>query len=381
MSDRLVDENALTSIQGPVSLRYPIRVLAIGPAPAAPNSRGGMATIMRLMLEDPDPRFVIQAVPTYVDAALMSRLWTGIRGMLMASALVLLGRVDVLHVHYSQGGSVVRKSVPLLAARLRGVPAIIHCHGSHFFVWLNRLPPQARRVVRAALRADYCLVIGQSQVDESRRHLGFDDAKTRVLYNPVIMPAAQPSPSSRRPLRAVSLGRLGTRKGTYDLVRAFSLLPNDIRANLRITFAGDGEVEQVRECIRSHGVDGAVEVIGWVDPSTRDQLLTESAIFVLPSYNEGLPMAMLEAMAHGVVPVTTPVGAIPEVVTDGVDGLLVKPGDPKQLAAALQSLVVDDELRDRLAKAAFARAAEFDIAQWREALRNLWISAAASRSS
>jgi hypothetical protein len=113
--------------------RAAIRVLTIGNAPAGPNSRGGMATLMRLLIEDTDPRFRIRLVPTYIDASLAARLWTGISGMLKASVLLLFGFVDVLHVHYSLRGSVVRKSVPLFVARLRGVPTIVHCHSSHFF--------------------------------------------------------------------------------------------------------------------------------------------------------------------------------------------------------------------------------------------------------
>jgi glycosyltransferase involved in cell wall biosynthesis len=169
---------------------------------------------------------------------------------------------------------------------------------------------------------------------------------------------------------------LGENKGSYDLVRAIGMLPNDIRAHLRVTLAGDGDVEQVREVVRANGLADTVDVVGWVGPAERDRLLAESAIFVLPSYSEGLPMAVLEAMANGAVPVTTAVGAIPEVVTDGVSGLLVKPGEPEQLAAALRSLIVDAELRNRLAAAAYARAGEFDIAHWREALHDLWLAAA-----
>src|SRR5437879_11796787 len=106
--------------------RYPIRVLTIGNAPAGPNSRGGMATVMRLLSEDADQRFLVNLVPTYIDARLGARLWTGVSGILKASALLLLGFVDVLHVHFSLRGSIVRKAVPLFVARLRGVPTIAH---------------------------------------------------------------------------------------------------------------------------------------------------------------------------------------------------------------------------------------------------------------
>ncbi len=368
-----------TQVTASAPVRYPIRVLTIGNAPAGPNSRGGMATMMRLLIEDTDPRFRVRLVPTYVDASLAARLWTGISGMLKASALLLFGFVDVLHVHYSWRGSIVRKSVPLLVARLRGVPTIVHSHTSQFFPWFDELPPLLRRAIRVALRADYSVVLCQSHVKESCARLGFDESNTRVLYNPVVMPAVEPSSRTRQPLQAVSLSRMAASKGSYDLVRAIGMLPSDIRANVRVTLAGDGEVDQVREFVRANTLDDTIDVVGWVGPADRDRLLAESAIFVLPSYSEGLPMAVLEAMANGVVPVTTPVGAIPEVVTDGVNGVLVRPGDPGQLAAALQSLIVDTELRNRLAAAAHARAGEFDVARWREALHDMWLAAASRR--
>ena len=102
-----------------------------------------------------------------------------------------------------------------------------------------------------ALRADYSVVLGQFHVKESCASLGFDESHTRVLYNPVVVPAVSPSPRTVAPLRAVALGRLGENKGSYDLVRAIGMLPNDIRANLRVTLAGDGEVDQVREFVRT----------------------------------------------------------------------------------------------------------------------------------
>lgn len=361
------------------SVRYPIRVLTVGTAPTGPNSRGGMAAVMQLLIEDNDPRFHVRSVATYVDDSLPAWLWTGISGMLRASALLLAGVVDVLHVHFSLRGSVVRKSVPLFVARIRGIPTIIHCHSSHFFTWFDGLPTLLRRAVRAALRADYVVLLGESHMVASSARLGFEVSKARLLYNPVVMPRAAPSPRTRRPLSVASLGRLGANKGSYDLVRAIGLLPNDIRANLRVTLAGDGEVEQVREFVRANALDDTIDVAGWVGPADRDRLLAESVIFVLPSYSEGLPMALLEAMANGVVPVTTPVGAIPEVVTDGVNGVLVKPGNPGQLAAALQNLLVDAELRDRLAAAAYARAGKFDVARWRDALHDVWLAAASRR--
>ncbi|ORV48376.1 hypothetical protein AWC05_07635 [Mycobacterium florentinum] len=356
-------------------------MLTVGNAPAGPNSRGGMATMMRLLIEDADSRFRVRVVPTYIDDSLAAQLWTGISGMLKASVLLLFGSVDVLHVHYSLRGSVIRKSVPLFVARHRGIPTIVHCHSSHFFAWLDELSWLQRSAVRAALRADYSVVLGRAHFEGFRSSLGFSEANIRVLYNPVVMPATVPSPHTEEPLRVVSLGRLGTNKGSYDLVRAINMLPSKIRSRVRVTLAGDGEVDKVREFVRANALEDTIDVVGWVGPDDRDRLLAESAIFLLPSYSEGLPMAVLEAMANCVVPVTTAVGAIPEVVTDGVNGLIIRPGDAAQLAEALQSLVADTELRNRLAVAAYARAREFDLDRWREGMHDVWLAAAARRRS
>jgi glycosyltransferase involved in cell wall biosynthesis len=249
--------------------------------------------------------------------------------------------------------------------------AIVHCHGANFFDWMDALPAATRGAVRFGLRADHVLVLGQGQVDKAGVALGLADSSIKVLYNPVVRPADPPVRDDRAVLKGVALGRLGERKGTYDLVRAVDLLPKEIRATLTLTLAGDGDVEQVRDLVRRKGLDDTIDVVGWVGPAERDRLLADASFLVLPSYHEGLPMAVLEAMAHGVVPVTTPVGAIPEVITHEVDGLLVTPGDAEELAAALESLA-DAAVRNRLSSAAYERMRAFDVTRWRAALHELW---------
>lgn len=358
----------------------PLRVLAVGPAPAGPDSRGGMASVMTLMAAHPDPSVTVRVVATFIDRSAPRRLALGVRGMATASLLVLAGRVDVLHVHLSHGGSVVRKAAPLLAARLRGVPTVIHAHSYDFAGWMSRLHPVVRAIARWALRADRWVVLGSSHVDSFAPLLKLPVGRFVVLHNPVVLPPASPvgpeqADDGERPtvVTAVALGRLGVRKGSYDVVAAVAAMTTSSRARLCIVLAGDGEVEEMERTVREAGLRDTIEVRGWLAPAERDALMARAEVFVLPSYDEGLPMALLESMAHGLAPIVTPVGGIPNVISHDVEGLLVEPGDVSGLAAALTSLVEDDDRRGRLRAAARQRAEDFEVSRWYAALTDLWV--------
>jgi glycosyltransferase involved in cell wall biosynthesis len=124
------------------------------------------------------------------------------------------------------------------------------------------------------------------------------------------------------------------------------------RTPLRLWLAGDGEKEgdlaKARRKIAELGLEDRCELIGIVQGQAKTDLLQKSHIFVLPSYNEGLPFAIIEAMAAGLAIVATPVGGIPEVVHDGQNGLLTAPGDPEALAASLLRFTADSALRQQM---------------------------------
>ena len=333
-----------------------------------------MATVVVHMAAISDPRVDVTLVTTYIDAPAAQRIRTGLAGMARGTVAVARRDVDVVHVHLSHGGSVVRKAPLLWAARLRGVPAVVHGHSFDFGGWMARLPAPARSLVRAALPADRWLVLGAGLATEYAEALRLAPARVEVLYNPVpaLPTRATEGLAADGIVRAVALGRLGVRKGSYDLVAAVAALPPDVRSRLHLTLAGDGEVDEVRAAVAAAGVEEAVTVRGWVDPAGRDALLAASQVFALPSYDEGLPMALLEAMAAGLAPLTTPVGAIPDAITDGDDGLLVPPGDVPALATALTRLVEDPVLLSHLAVGARSRAADFDLVEWHARLSALW---------
>lgn len=351
----------------------PLRVLVIGPAPAAATSRGGMATVAALLAACPDPRIRVTVVPTYVDRSRWMKLVVGLRGMLHASWLLLAGRADVLHVNLAHGGSVLRKAVPLWAARLAGTPAVVHGHSYDFGGWFDRQRPAVRAAVRRMLVADRWVVLGERHIGEYASRLGVPEGRIGVLHNAVRIPERRTTARSGVDrVHAVALGRMGPRKGSYDIVAAVAMLDETVRHGLRVTLAGDGEVDEVRAAVAAAGLDRTIHVAGWLDPAARDEMLIGADVFLLPSHDEGLPMALLEAMAHGLAPVTTTVGSIGEVVRDGSTGIVVQPDSPGEIADALAALVTDGRLRARLGTAARERATDFGLPRWYESLARLW---------
>lgn len=176
-----------------------------------------------------------------------------------------------------------------------------------------------------------------------------------VLRNPTLMkPLAMEDVKSRVRGQLLFLGRLEQKKGIYDLLEAIALL-RFRHPEIRLLCGGDGEIEQVRKCTHDLGIEEHVLLLGWIRGGEKDALLASSAAYILPSYKEGLPMGLLEAMASGLPVVSTAVGGIPDAVDDGREGFLVSPGDVRALAEAIGRILEDDELRERLGSAARAK--------------------------
>ena len=176
--------------------------------------------------------------------------------------------------------------------------------------------------------------------------------------------------SRRRPrLRIIFLGRLQRRKGVHDLIEA--LARDELRAlSWRATIAGGGPDQRVfEEQAAQASIANRIDFPGWLDQSAIVALLKTADILVLPSYAEEMAMSVLEGMAFGLCIVCTTVGALAEVVEDGVSAILVTPGDVQGLADALARCIVDPMLRGRLGAGARQTFLEkYNIADYPERL-------------
>jgi glycosyltransferase involved in cell wall biosynthesis len=149
------------------------------------------------------------------------------------------------------------------------------------------------------------------------------------------------------------LGNLLERKGISDLLHAAAALPKDTKP-WRLIAAGGGDLDRYKALVAELGIADRVEFAGWVDQARARALLAESDVLALPSYDEGLPLVILEALGMGTPVLCTPVGAIPEVLEDGHTAIFAKPGDRADLSRALRRLIDDDALRATLSREGLA---------------------------
>lgn len=309
------------------------------------DTMGGIASVVNVYRSsDLFQRRHVRYFASHADGSVIAKLRIGATSWLSFMGDLLLRRLALVHAHVSSRASFWRKSLFLLPAIWLGLPTILHLHGSEFRIFFeDECSNMQRRWVKYVF--DNCSQIivlsrdWQQWVSEMTTNPRVD-----VVFNPVVVSPLDEQPGNETTPAILCLGRLGRRKGSYDLLEAAAKLRGR-GLDFRLRLGGDGETESVRHRAHELGIAEQVDILGWVVGAAKEAELMRASVFALPSYNEGLPMAILEAMAAGLPIVSTPIGGIPDAVRDGVDGYLVRPGDVDALAARLSALIEDPVLR------------------------------------
>jgi glycosyltransferase involved in cell wall biosynthesis len=312
-------------------------------------ARGGMRSVVEAYQRDGFlDKEDVRLVASYVDGNVLVRQLVLVRALAVYIWLLMTKRVELVHAHAAMRGSFWRKGLFTSLARLFSIPVILHLHGSEMKPFYESQPPVLQRWIKRHLeKATRVVVLSESWREFVSRIA--PAARIAVVPNYVVVPPVADD-ELRHSQEVLFLGLIGPRKGTFDLIPAFA--DASVRyPDARLTIGGNGEVEKAKALIASLQLDGRAVLAGWVGAEAKETLLRRSGIYVLPSYNEGLPMSVLEAMAAGLAVITTRVGGIPELITDGVDGLLIEPGDKEGLRQSIEALLRDGELRRRLAEA------------------------------
>lgn len=351
-------------------------IVMSGPLPPAV---GGMASVLAaLQGSSLAQRVQLQLFETGKVTPPGRRLWEGVatRLRLMHRWWQLFGRrpAPVAHIHTCSGLTFFLDGLLLMLSRARGAPVVLHVHGARFDEFLDGLSAPALAFSRwLARRADVVVVLSP----EWRERLAarWPGARLAVVANGVSMPAMAATVAEPGPARFVFLGNLGHRKGVHLIVQAAALA----REPWHLSLAG-GEEEPgftgwTRAEIDRLGLAGRLSVLGPVVGPAKLALLANAQALVLPSLAEGLPMALLEGMAMALPAVVSSVGAMPEVVRDGVDGFVIPADDAPALAAALDRLSTMPVERQRLGLSAAERCrALYGVERMVDALMGVYAS-------
>lgn len=314
--------------------------------------KGGMVSVVKNYLgyEDWDTINIIY-IPTHIEKskilvvvyfafAYLRILWT-----------LITKKIDFAHLHTAERGSFYRKAFLVRLCKRFGVRTVMHHHAAEFELFYEKLSEKQKKYINETFAvADVNLVLSERLVPMITSKC--PSANVKVLYNAVH--TYEQNPYNAKATGVLFLGRLGQRKGTYDLLQVIKKLDKNIHASIKFYLCGDGDIEGVSTKIDELDIRDRIAHLGWIDAKGKKEIFYNSKINVLPSYNEGLPMSILETMAYGIPNLSTKIASIPEVIKDGKNGFLINPGDIEDMANKLNIMLCDINLISHFSNESFA---------------------------
>lgn len=341
------------------------------------DTKGGMVSVTKNYLNYPSwGDYRIKFIPTHFDTNKYFVIaYFAIRYFQIVFSIIFR-HYDVAHLHTAERGSFWRKNILLKTYHKFGVKVVMHHHAAEFEeFYASSSQKQKAKIQRALAEADVNIVLSERLIPMIKDKE--PKAKVEVLYNAV--QTFPKNPYNADANGVLFLGRLGNRKGTFDLLNAIKLLDEKIPREIKFYLCGDGEIEHVKERVSALNIAHRISHIGWIDGAQKEAILQNTMINVLPSYNEGLPMTILETMARGIPNISTRIASIPEVIKNGENGFMITPGDVESLATYIERLVCDSTLRRDFSNASYELVTKnFSLDANIEKLKNIYNSVVAN---
>jgi len=261
--------------------------------------------------------------------------------------------IDLAHVHTSSYDSFHMNARLVKALDKMGIPVVLHLHGGGFKTFIDNADSETRKRILEGLRLPRALIALSEDWKSFYAEL-LPQQEIHVLANPIEETRAPEKDAGSRGA-VLFLGHIKKAKGVADLLESWpGVRAQDPSAELWL--AGPDLEGMMAKADPAALQEQGISYHGLVLGEDKTRLLRDASMLVLPSHAEGLPIVILEAMGMGLPVVATRVGAVPEVVTDGCEGILVETADTEQLGQAMLRLLSDSELRYRMGLAGFQRA-------------------------
>lgn len=306
------------------------------------KTRGGITSVVKAHETGEQwKKYHCRWIETHRDGPAWRKIWYLVTALL--EYVVLLPFYDIVHIHVGLRASVERKLVFARMARLFRKKIIVHFHPAterHLF-----LPEFSGKIKTLFDYSSMLIVLSPQWIKWINDAYPGNHYNMQVVYNPC--PQVNRD-FTRRKNYILYAGILSDRKGYNRLLEAFAKVMN-YHSDWKLVFAGNGEIEKAKQITKSLSIpEDRVDFLGWVSGEVKVQTFQQAAIYCLPSWGEGFPMGVLDALAFGIPVVTTPVGGIEQVLHNGKDCLIFSPYDIDALAKALDRLMGNESMRDAM---------------------------------
>lgn len=289
--------------------------------------------------------------------------------MLLLPYFCYIKGIKIVHIHGASRKSFARKSLIIRFAKLMRRKVIFHCHGGEFKTYVAEAGES--KVLKVLSKCDAIVVLSQKWVDYFKNDLGL---KNVVVINNIVEPAQSfdENPTSSKKLKLLFLGAICDNKGVFDMLDVIAANKANLVGRIKLYIGGNGEVERLQSVISQTQLGEIVEYVGWVTGENKNRLLKDCDIVMLPSYIEGLPITLLEAMAYAKPSITTNVGGIPEIIESGKNGVIITPGDKDALYEAIKLFVENPNLIAEYGAEGLNRVVDFYPQSVKVQLENLY---------
>lgn len=333
-----IDAMIISDVIGESSKTGKTRILMCS---SARTEKGGMNSVIdQLMDHTWDDSLEFSYLATHVSGNPIKKTLFFAKAYGQLKRLIKKNTFDVIHIHMSYKGSFYRKYAVTKLCKKNNKKVIIHLHGSEFKDFYNNGDDKRKRQICELFTiADVSIVLGNDWKQFIKKIA--PKSNVVVVNNAIALPELVEKKKNQN-LTFLFLGALIKRKGVIDLLTAVQAIKSEGITNFKVLIAGSGEEENnLKKYVDENNLGDCIEFLGWIDNTQKPGLLQKSDVLVLPSYNEGLPIAILEAMSYGLPVISTDVGSIKEAVITEENGRLFKPGDVETMASEMKKMILD----------------------------------------
>lgn len=316
---------------------------------------GGITSVIQQLLSHDWEKDGVKMyfLPSYRGGNVIDKVSYFLGSFIKIKSFIINEKPDVVHIHMSHHGSFDRASLIGAFCKKKGVPVVVHLHGSEFKKYFDECNSQKKKKIQKFFKE--CSTVITLGNDWKNFVLSIVPIANVVVLNNTVHIPDETVKQEENKIHFLYLGVLFKRKGLDDLLQAIKKVVSsgcidgkDVVFNI----GGTGpEESQLKAKTQSYRITQYVNYLGWVNGNDKINELTSNQVFVLPSYNEGLPIAILEAISYGMPVIATSVGSVSEAVKNSINGYAFKPGDIDGYAKAITDLICNYELRCSMAQA------------------------------